>query len=175
MADKATVFVTGKLTWAKVLPHQLAKNFDGNGKEWSFDLSLDDTSFLKTHKLTDRIKDKDDDRGKFIHLRKPEFDREGKAQSPYRIVDSSGQTWDSGELGNGTKADVKLQITDYGAGKKKGIYALAIRVQDHVPYESSDFAGMDNGVVETVGGETKSYMSSNAGKEMEELDDDVPF
>lgn len=172
MADKATVFISGKLHWAKVLPDQLAKNYDGNGLEWSFDVTPKDTSFLKEHKLTDRLKDKDDARGAFLHLRKPEYGKESdgtpRKNRPYTIVDSDGNPWTLGKIGNGSDADVKLQITNYGAGKPKGIYALAIRVTNHIPYEDDAFAEMD-------ASEPQSNMSSNAGKEFEELEDDVPF
>lgn len=172
MADRATVFVKGFVSWAKVLPKQLCKNYDGTGKEWSLDFTPDDTSFLKDFKLTDRLKDKGDDRKAFLHFRKPEFNADGKPNEPYRIYDADGEAWSPTTfLGNGTRVDVKVSIVDNGKGKKSGLYAQAIRVRDHVPYHTDEFAGMDG---EDVGVQ-KSNMSSNAGKEFEELEDDVPF
>ena len=178
LANKSTkVFVSGTLQWAKIVGDRaLAPNYDGDAREWSFDLIPDDTTFLKEHKLLDRLKT-DKDGNEYIRIKKPEFNKDGEKNEPFRIYDADDLPWgDDRLIGNGTRADVKLDIRDWGVGKKKSIYAAAIRVTEHVPYASSEFAGMDK----KAAGDDKP-VAKKASKpktvlaELDELDDDVPF
>lgn len=196
MATKSTVFATGRIFWAKILPHQLTQNYDQDGREWTVEFEPDDVSFLKEHKLLDRLKDMsekakklralgEDDKadkveknlvgrkGLYLLLRKPELMKDGDANTPIRIVDSEGEPWDGGELGNGTVVDAKLDIRDWGVGKKKSIYITALRVQDHVPYEKDDFGAMDK----AAGKPPKAKEKAPPKKALSELDDedDLPF
>lgn len=149
MSNNATiVYASGKLYWPKIVgENALVPNYDGDAREWTFEFEPDDTTFLKEHGLLDRLKDKEDaknpDKGRFILLRKPEFKHDGEKNEPYRIYDKDNQPWGDELIGNGTEADLKLRIVDWGRGKKSGIYAVAIRVTNHVPYASNEFAGMD--------------------------------
>jgi len=170
MSTKSTVYLTGKIYWAKILGEPVFNTYKGT-KEWSFDLELDEESraLLKEHKLLDRIKDKGDNRLPYITLRKAELNKAGKVNDPIRIYDGENQPWNPEELiGNKSVADVKIDIVDYGVGKIKGIYPIAIRVTEHVPYKTSDFAGMDAG--------KPAPKPKVPGKTfMEELDDDIPM
>ena len=149
-----TVFVKGKVYWAKIVGDKaLVDNYDKDGKEWTYEFEPEDTSFLKTHRLLDRLKDKNatgDREGKeYLILKKPELDRDGKKNAPINIVDEDGNDWNGKLLGNGTAVDAKLSIVDFGAGKKKAIWTLALRVRDLVEYEggggdAKDFSGMDD-------------------------------
>src|SRR3546814_13936846 len=112
-------------------------NYEGTGKEWSLDFVPDDVTFLKEHKLLDRLKENDSVPGDFIKLRKPEETKEGEKNDPIRIYDENNKQWDSSKLiGNGTQADVKLTIAHWGKGKKKSIWVKAIRVTDLVDRKS---------------------------------------
>lgn len=145
--QKATEFLSGKLYWAKVLGEP-RPNYSGDAREWTFEFEPDEDGLekIKKHKLTDRLKDKYEDRGKYLTLKKSEFNKDGNPNPPIRIYDSGDNEWDRQTLiGNGSTADVKLDIRDYGVGKKKGVYPVAIRVTDLVPYQSSEFGGMDKG------------------------------
>lgn len=146
MASTATVeYFTGKVYWAKILGNPRL-NFNKDGKEWAFEFEPDEDglAILKKHKLLDRLKDKQEDRPKYLVLRKKELNAKGEPNPPIRIVDAEGKDWDPNKLlGNGTVVDLKLDIRDYGVGKKKGIYPVAIRVQELVAYESSEFGAME--------------------------------
>src|SRR3546814_80171 len=142
--NTATVFATGRLYWPKIVGDQaLHMNYDGDARQWAYEFAPEDPSFLKDHGLLDRLKDKADDKnpdkGAYLVLRKPEFDRDGNKNDPIRIYDDGQKPWDDRLIGNRTKADVKLRIVDWGKGKKKGIYTVAIRVTDLVPYASNEF------------------------------------
>jgi hypothetical protein len=200
MAKKTTVFASGTLYWASVIgDKQLKTNYDGDGKEWKMEFEPDDPSFLKEHRLLDRLKDpfayierleergevekagklreEFADRKDFLLLRKPELDKEGRKNAPFRIYDSDGNPWGEELLGNGTRADLKLNIMDWGPGKKKSIYCQAIRVTDHVPYEVDEFAAMDNSPAKSPSkpASTPKPKTKATAQEFEDLDDDIPF
>lgn len=180
MADRKTVFVTGKVYWAKIVGDKaLVQNYERDGREWTVELVPDDTTFLKENKLLDRLKDKEDaknpDKGAFIILKKPEFDKEGEKNEPFRIYDGTGEeqvAWDDRLIGNGSSVDAKLQIVDWGPGKKKSIYLIALRVTDLVPYVSNEFGAMDDNRPAKKPAKKPTKAST---AELDDLDDDVPF
>ncbi len=133
--------MSGKLYWAKIFgPPRL--NYNGDGKEWTFEFEpdKDGVAILKEQKLLDRLKNKHDDRPAYLVLKKKELDADGKPNDPIRVYGPDNETWDSKVLiGNGTSAQVKLDIRDYGPGKKKGVYPTAIKVMELVEYKQTDF------------------------------------
>lgn len=180
MANKSTkVFASGTVKWAKIVGDKaLVSNYDGDGREWTFQFHPDDTSFLKEHKLTDRLKDKDDGSGPYLIIKKPEFNKDGEKNEPFRIYTEDNEPWDDRLIGNDSRVDVKIDIRDWGVGKKKSIYAAAIRVTDLVSYQSNEFAGMDTGKATGTSKEAAAPVKKSVTKkavELDELDDDVPF
>lgn len=139
-----TVYMQGKLYWAKIFGSP-RPNYNNDGREWTFEFEPDDNglALLKEHKLTDRLKEREG-RNPYIILKRKEFDYEGKPNEHIRVVDAANHRWnDKTLIGNESLADVKVQIVDYGKGKKQGIYPVAIRVLEHVQYESNDFEALD--------------------------------
>lgn len=207
MAKNTIVFTKGTVYWFKGMSaSQAVENYDGDGYEWTFELEPEDTGFLKEHRLLDRLKDpfeyaekleqkgedekaasvreKNEGREDYLLIRKPTENAKGEATDPFRILDSDNEPWDRNQLlGNGTKCDFKLKIVDWGKGKKKSIYCLAIRVTDHVPYESDEFAAMDNGEQEErpeskpkrKPAAKKADTKAKTKEDYEDLDDDIPF
>lgn len=173
MANFTTVFVKGKLYWSKL--ERAVDNYEKTGKEWTVDFVPEDIDFLKTHRLLDRLKEgKAPIEGDYIRLRKPEKDKDGNKNDPIKIIDADNQPWESGRnIGNASDADVKLTIADFGPGKKKAIWAKAIRITNLVPYEVDEFGGMDGPTEKTE----KKVDTKGRGKKTEELDldDDIPF
>lgn len=182
--NRATIFISGKLSWAKVLGDPVP-NYNKDAREWTFELEPDEKGLQVMIKqgLTDRIKGQGynigtkgqhKERTPFIQLKKTELNKEGKPNTPIRIYDEDDETWDSNTLiGNGSSADVKLDIRDYGIGKKKGIYPVAIRVTDLVEYQSSEFGGMDK--EEDEGFKPSKKSKKDTFKEDFGLDDEIPF
>jgi hypothetical protein len=197
-AKRTKVFATGKVYWAKIVGDQaLKQNYDGTGREWSFEFEPEDTSFLKDHRLLDRLKDPmayalrlqergEDEkaktaaefaegRGDYLVLKKPELTKDGNKNLPFKIYNADGEPWNGDLIGNGSTVDVKLEIVDWGVGKKKSIYCAAIRVKDLVPYVVDEFAGMDG----DKSSDDKLYPVKNASRkkvdvELDDLDD-IPF
>lgn len=175
---KAVEFLSGRLFWAKVTGNPVP-NFGGDAREWTFEFEPDakGVAILKKHKLDDRLKQKDDpknpDKGRFLVLRKKEFSMDGTANPPIRIYDSEDNEWDRSKLiGNGSAADVKIDIRDYGVGKKKGIYPVAIRVTDAIAYQSSEFGSMGKDEAEAP---AKARKVAPKGNFDGDLDDEIPF
>lgn len=155
-AKKTVIFLTGKLYWAKVLGPATPKFNPEEGKAWTFEIEPNAAGLdaLMANGLADRIKGKGfaigqkgqhKDREPFIVLKKDERAKDGSPNDPIRVYDAENAPWDASKLiGNESIADVKVDIRDYGVGKKKGIYPVAIRVKEHVPYVASEFGGMDD-------------------------------
>lgn len=173
MADKTTIFQSGTFYWFKVLrKDQLQDNFDGDGKEWSYDFIPDDENFLAPFQLTGRMKEPQPGMpGKFIHLKQRFLNKEGEENKPVKVEDAEGNKWDPDvDVGNGSKGVVKLQVADYGKGVKNiGIYTQAIRINDLVPYEKK--SGFDD----YDANKNKNTTNKSKAKPSFELDEDVPF
>lgn len=191
--DREIVYIRGKGYWVKVLGDPVL-NYGKDGKEWVFDLALDDDGVkqIKAIGLADRIKDKDDERGKFISFRQRV--REGEDALPLdrqriKVMDAAGKAWDQEtKIGNGSVMDVKFEKRDYGKGKPKGVYPRAIRVLDHVAFESSEFAPLskdDEFFGKAQEAEKNFKMSPEEDRQFKEtflqhtadddMDDEVPF
>lgn len=142
-----TVYLRGTFYWAKIFGAP-RPNYNRDAREWTFEFEPDEDSvqLLTDHGLRDRIKDNSHKKGyegrkPFLNLKRKEFRYDGEPNDPIRVVDASNGSWPANTLiGNGTIGDVKVNIVDYGPGKKKGIYPQAIRVLDLVAYESKEFA-----------------------------------
>lgn len=180
--NATTVFAKGRIFWAKILGDRaLHPTYDGDARQWAFEFEPEDTEFLKEAGLLDRLKDKEDaknpDKGEFLVLKKPELNRDGEKNEPIRVYDADGEPWPEDKLiGNGSKADVKLRIVDWGRGKRKSIYTTAIRITDLVPYISDEFAAMDENDEAPKKKKAAPKKKKAAAPEFDDdLNDDVPF
>lgn len=183
--NKATVFLSGKIFWAKVLGEPVL-NYNKDAREWTFELEPDEKGLQSLIKngLADRIKGKGynigtkgqhKERNPFIQLKKSELNKDGKPNTPLRIYDEDDTDWDKDTLiGNESRVDVKLDIRDYGVGKKKGVYPVAIRITDHVEYQSSEFGGMD-AKEDSEPPFKKTKTKKDTFKEDFGLDDEIPL
>lgn len=185
MSKDQTIVIRGELTWAKVTgearPYQGNPKYD-KGPSWSLDITPDAASrkTMKAVGIDGKLrepKEGDFRKESFLTLRHLLNRPDGTKNKPLPIKSVDGREWDDSNLGNGTIADVRVKIKDYGSGSDKGSYVQAIRVLRHVPYESTDFeplseddeffaAGAEDDPVETG--------SDNGQPASDELDD-VPF
>lgn len=176
MAYKSQVHtLRGKVMYAKVIGEPRL-NFSKDGKEWTLDLMMtpDLIKEVKAMGLSDRIRSKETqyDGAKYMSFRQRELRADGKANDPIEVKDILGKPWGDKLLGNGTVVDLKFKVTDYGPGKKAGVYPQSIRVLDHVPFESADFAEIsEDDVYFKKALEAQEAAMKNEGKA--ELDDSV--
>lgn len=180
MVSKTTHIIRGTLHWAKVLGKPRLNTYS-NENEWSVDVTPDAKGMLelKRLKLTNKLKNKNDDRKEFLSFRQKEFrtmkDGSKEANRPIRILDIKGQPWPEGKLiGNGSTADVKFVLAPPMPGKPNaGLYIQAIRVLDLVSYETQEFAPLsedDEFFAETEGEPEAQETTADY-----DYDDDVPF
>ena len=143
MANKnETVVVRGKLNYAKILGDPVL-NYSKDGKEWKTDLIVNDAvkKEMKQYGIADRVRTKDGyvDGQPFMSFKQKELQASGKANKPIEVVDIRGNPWPQDVLiGNGSDADVKFAVVDFGAGKAKGVYPRKIRILKLVPYAKDD-------------------------------------
>lgn len=145
MAKKNTYVIHGTANWAKILGEPVP-NYGGDNREWTIDVTPDaaGVKILTDLGVEQRIKDKGDDRGKFIQLRQREKRLDGSLNRAPAVVDEDGRPWPQDKLiGNGSTVDVKFTFRDYGPGKQPGIYPEAIRIREYKEYIPQHFAPIE--------------------------------
>lgn len=194
MAKPESVFITirGKLNYAKILGAPV-DNYERNGKEWKMDLiPLDEAKArdqLKRAGISDALKQKEEylDGTPYIPLKQRAEKKDGSKNESPRVEDITGEPWPQDKLlGNGTIADVKIRVADYGKGLKKGKYINGVRVLEHVSYAKPVFEELDKDdpyyQKANAAAKAKQEQMDDEGEEQEDtnedrsdLDDDVPF
>lgn len=150
MSDSVTSVIRGTLNWAKILGEPRMNTFTEE-REWSVDVTPDENSMkiIKALKITERLrepKENDPREEPFLSFRQKEFRTnastgEKTANRPITVVGVDGRPWDqSSLLGNGTLADIKFRVKNFGKGKPVGVYLQAVRILEHVPFEREEFA-----------------------------------
>lgn len=188
MSDKVIV-IRGRLDWAKLTGD--ARPYTGNpkydkGPFWSTDITPDAKSrkLMEEAGIADKLREpkgeKDTRTETFLTLRQLLKKKDGTNNKPPLIVNIQNQPWGDALLGNGTIADIKVKVVDYGAGSDKGAYIQSIRILQHVPYDGGsafDELSEDDEffAAATEGKDTVKPGSKGAAVNPDELDDDVPF
>lgn len=140
--DNQVSTIRGKASFAKVLGDPTL-NYSKDGKEWKFDIVIDNDTVkeIKALGIGDRVKTKDNyvDGRPHLTFKQPEFRRDGTPNKPIDVKDILQQPWPQDKLiGNESDIEVKFVVRDYGVGKKKGAYVRSIRVLKLVPYAGAD-------------------------------------
>ena len=198
MATKpSTLVFRGKLQYARVLGDPVL-NYNKDGQEWKFDFVPNDPKGARKElvaaggaKMNDRIRSLPDSEGtpryegeEYMTFKQNAARRDGTPNQPIRVEDVYGNNWPEDVLlGNGTVADVKFVVIDNGPGKFPGVYPRSIRVLDLVPYQSKEFAPMDeNDPYFAKAAEAAKEISllkgvapkAPEGANLEDLDDAIP-
>ena len=126
---------------------------------WTIDVSLDAEGIAKVKADGLSVKNKGDERGDFVTIKRKVEGKNGSNQAP-ELVDSQRQPMFNTLIGNGSKVNVLYRPYDWSWKNKEGRSADLQKVQvvELVPY-SSDCEAEDFDVVES------GYTS----------DDDIPF
>lgn len=176
------IVVRGVLFWAKIVGD--ARPYTGNpkfnkGPSWSVDITPDARSreIIKAAGIADKLREprgeKETRKETFLTLRQLELRPDGKKNKPPKISDVRDQPWNGDDIGNGSVADIKIKIKDYG--ETTGAYMQEVRVLKHVPYEGGgsgfeplspddEFFGSEE---DTPVGDSKAFQP--------DYEDDVPF
>ena len=164
--------ISGTAYWAKV--HQ--PHYDQYNEKGIF--SIDVTVDAKTKKqlqdlgLSPRIKNKDDERGEFITIKRKYTRKDGTKNSSPRVVDSKKTPISPDVLiGNGSLVNVAFDTYDYNVGGNKGVGASlkAVQVTKLVQYSPSEN-------LDEFAEESGYQAPTNGASNKDELQDDkLPF
>lgn len=130
-----TIYVSGIAKWARVYESQMDTKF---GEKFHVTLYPNKEGLILLKEAGVRKQPKEDEEGTFF-----KFDRDNKRQfkdkletlGPPKVLDAGGNAFDK-IIGNGSKVTVKLSV--YDTAKGKGTRLEAVRVDEHVPYESGN-------------------------------------
>lgn len=139
----ATVYLKGKVNWAKV------RQPDPKYGNYTVDLYPDNDSvdiWVKSEAQT-AFKTNADTQEKYLVLRRPDVKLVGKElvkYGPPEVLNADGSALDAETLiGNGSEVTCKLTV--YDTAKGKGTRLEAVRVDTLVPYAKREVLGLKDG------------------------------
>lgn len=178
MATSTNIELRGKVYWCKLLGDPVP-NYGRDGFEWVVDFTPDEPSkkLLKSQKKD--LKEKDDERGEFATFRIKSVKADGSPNRPCRVYTADGKAWDQEiKIGNGTDVDIKVKVTDYGPGRRRGHYLQAMRVLDLVAYEGGDFKPLSEDdkyfASKSDNNDSAAWDTPTDDNKQDYLDDDIP-
>jgi hypothetical protein len=140
-------------------PHD---NFNKDGKEWTTNFILNDEhlavcrengmakAYVKTARKVDGV---DTEVPPFIKFTKKAHGADGTPKEPITVLDRTAKPWNPAvAIGNGSKADIIVNLNEVGMGPNKGKlkpYISKVVIKEHVPYIPDD--GIEYDVVEDDG------------------------
>lgn len=123
--------ITGKVFWASLVEPNTTYE-----PAWQLDVVLDQAAkkIVEGDGLT--IRNKDDDRGDHITLKRKVFKSDGTKRVPPEVVDSKTKSWNGQLIGNGSLCNIKYKPYEWSRNGKSGVSAELVSVQilDLVPY-----------------------------------------
>lgn len=152
--------VKGKAYWASV--QQPNTTFE---PEWAIDILVDDNNRAAFEADGVPIKNKDDERGDFVHIRQRVARRDGTQNEAPSVVDAQKQPF-TGLIGNGSVVNVMYTPFAWEMNGKSGVSPLLKKVQvvDLVEYKAGEDFDVEDG-----------FTAAQAPSANEELNDEVPF
>lgn len=152
--------VKGKAYWASV--QQPNTTYE---PEWAIDILVDDSNRAAFEADGVPIKNKDDERGDFVHIRQRVARRDGTQNEAPSVVDAQKQPF-TGLIGNGSVVNVMYTPFAWEMNGKSGVSPLLKKVQvvDLVEYKAGEDFDVEDG-----------FTAIEAPSANEELNDEVPF
>ena len=127
--------IQGKAYWASVMRPNTT--FDSDGV-WTVDVSLDakNKKLAEGDKLT--IKNKGDDRGDYVTVRRNVRRKDGSFNKAPQVMDSQKRVMKETLIGNGSEVSVLYTTYDWEFKGRSGTNAdlRAIQVKNLVPYQN---------------------------------------
>ena len=140
------LYLTGKCYWASVIEPN--STFE---PAWQVDLCLDEDTKALVQEAGLNVRNKNDDRGEFVTLKRKVQGKNGPRSAP-SVVDSQNNPWDKKLIGNGSVVTVKALPFEWNYAGKSGVSAdlAAVQVVDFIEYTSgadNDFDVVEGGYV----------------------------
>ena len=145
-AKLQTKIISGKVFWASVIEPNTTYE-----PAWQVDVCLTSATkkIVEGDGLT--VKNKGDDRGDFITLKRKVLRQDGtKRQAPV-VKDSQNNPWNGQLIGNGSVCNIKYTPYEWSRSGKSGVSAdlTAIQVVDFVGYTKDDFEAVDGYTIDS--------------------------
>ena len=142
--------ISGIAYWAAITNPNTT--FDSDGV-WSVDICNLDEKSLATVKNDGLIlKNKGDERGDFVTIKRKVMRKDGTERKAPIVKDSQNNMWDDKLIANGSLVNVKAIPYEWNYAGKSGVSAdlAAVQVVDFIEYTDSkeDFAPVDGGYVQ---------------------------
>lgn len=152
--------VKGKAYWASV--QQPNTTYE---PEWGIDILVDDSNRAAFEADGVTIKNKDDERGDFVHIRQKVARRDGSQNEAPSVVDAQKNPF-MGLIGNGSVVNVMYTPFAWEMNGKSGVSPLLKKVQvvDLVEYKAGEDFDVEDG-----------FTAAQAPSANEEMNDEVPF
>ena len=135
--------IAGTAYWASVI-HPNTK-FDADGV-WTIDVgNLDDLNKKKAKKDGLTIKDKGDEKGEFVTIKRRVRNNKGVLNRAPNVVDANKRLITETMIGNGSKVNVLYEPFEWNFGGKTGVSAdlRAVQVTELVPYTTEEDDAFD--------------------------------
>lgn len=124
------ITLTGEAHWAKVFEHNKDKHeaFHGPDGAYTVDMLLDKEELDKLTQAGSRLKPKITEEGVVIKFKRKHTHPAGISElgGPPRVVDSEGNPWEGGLIGNGSKVQIIVEVYDTKMGKGTRLEALKV-------------------------------------------------
>jgi len=152
--------VKGKAYWASV--QQPNTTYE---PEWGIDILVDDNNRAAFEADGVTIKNKDDERGDFVHIRQKVARRDGSQNEAPSVVDAQKNPF-MGLIGNGSVVNVMYTPFAWEMNGKSGVSPLLKKVQvvDLVEYKAGEDFDVEEG-----------FTAAQAPSANKEMNDEIPF
>lgn len=126
--------IQGKAYWASLINPNTTFDSDGT---WSIDVSLDEENKKIAEADGLAIKNKNDDRGDFVSIKRNVKRKDGNLNSAPEVLDAQKRTMLNTLVGNGSKVNVLYSTYEWKFKGRAGVSADLKKVQviDLVPYQ----------------------------------------
>jgi len=140
------IYLSGKCHYASVVEPNTT--FEPT---WQIDIALDKESKKLVEAAGLSIKNKGDDRGDYVTLKRKVLRKDGSRRRAPSVKDSQNNPWDSKLIGNGSTVNVKALPFDWSYAGKTGRSAdlTAVQVVDLIEYNTDDFDVVEDGYINT--------------------------
>ena len=135
--------ISGTAYWASVINPNT--KFDADGV-WTIDVgNLDDLNKKKAQKDGITIKNKGDDKGDFVTIKRKVRNAKGSLNRQPNVVDAQKRLITETMIGNGSKVNVLYEPFEWNFGGKTGVSAdlRAVQVTELVPYTTEEDDAFD--------------------------------
>ena len=135
--------ISGKAFWASISsPNETFEPV------WSLDVALDATNKAKVQGLGLPIKNKADERGDFVTIKRKVFRKDGSKNDQPALKDAQKNPMGNTLVGNGSDVNVLFKTFEWEYAGKSGVSAdlQAVQVVNLIPYgDGEDFDVVPNG------------------------------